>query len=153
MLQVMTLEGWQELMMSTVRASDGSAYLYFLAWVILSKYVFLMLFLAVVMDAFERSYHDMQKKETEVSLMNGTLSTMPCSTTGQDARNSMVTAAEIYDDVESHSSSSEGGLRFDQETMSAVSEVRPPKNAVSMANASLRHVFSSGLERRRSCGG
>ena len=52
----MTTEDWQALMMSTVRAGEPSSYVFFLTWIILSKYVFLMLFLAVAMEAFERSY-------------------------------------------------------------------------------------------------
>lgn len=58
-VQVMTTEDWQVLMMSTVRAGETSSYFFFLSWIILSKYVFLMLFLAVAMEAFERSYSAM----------------------------------------------------------------------------------------------
>lgn len=56
----MTSEDWQTLMMSTVRATDSSAVFFFLVWILVSRYVFLMLFLAVAMEAFERSYQEME---------------------------------------------------------------------------------------------
>lgn len=66
-MQVMTSEDWQTLMMSTVRATDTSAVFFFLVWIIVSKYMFLMLFLAVAMEAFERSYQEMEPELTAVA--------------------------------------------------------------------------------------
>jgi len=62
--QLMTLEDWQTLMLTTVRATNWGSCLYFIFWIILSKYVLQMLFLAVVMEAFERSYEELNEEET-----------------------------------------------------------------------------------------
>lgn len=53
---MLNLENWQNLIYTTVRASNWGAALYFVAWIILGKYIFLTLFLAVTLDAFETKY-------------------------------------------------------------------------------------------------
>ena len=84
-LQVMTLEDWQELMMSTVRATDAGAFFFFISWVILSKYVFLTLFLAVVMEAFERSYKNLEEEEHRTVAMHAAARSLPQRPDGADA--------------------------------------------------------------------
>ena len=67
-VQVMTSEDWQTLMMSTIRATDSSAVFFFLVWILVSRYVFLMLFLAVAMEAFERSYQEMEPELSKIDV-------------------------------------------------------------------------------------
>ena len=43
-------------MYSVIRASSYASSAFWLAWVILGKYILLTLFLAVTLDAFERKY-------------------------------------------------------------------------------------------------
>ena len=44
-------------MFSIVRASNYGAAAYFVAWIVLGKFILLALFLAVMLDAFEHKYH------------------------------------------------------------------------------------------------
>jgi hypothetical protein len=43
-------------MYSVVRATNYASSAFWLAWIIIGKYIFLTLFLAVTLDAFERKY-------------------------------------------------------------------------------------------------
>ncbi|KAF8072369.1 NaCP60E [Scenedesmus sp. PABB004] len=52
----LNLENFQTTMYSVIRATNYGSAAYWLAWVILGKYIFLTLFLAVTLDAFERKY-------------------------------------------------------------------------------------------------
>lgn len=70
----MTTEDWQALMMSTVRSGEPTSYVFFLSWIILSKYVFLMLFLAVAMEGFERSYSAMDHEGPGINAVVSTKS-------------------------------------------------------------------------------
>ena len=54
--QVMTVEDWELVMYGFVRAQGYESSLYFLIWVIISKYTFLTLFLAVTLEVFEHKY-------------------------------------------------------------------------------------------------
>lgn len=54
--QVMTVEDWELVMYGFVRAQGYGSTLYFLIWVIISKYTFLTLFLAVTLEVFEHKY-------------------------------------------------------------------------------------------------
>jgi hypothetical protein len=56
LLQVLNLENFQITMYSVIRATNYASALFWLAWIILGKYIFLTLFLAVTLDAFERKY-------------------------------------------------------------------------------------------------
>ncbi len=49
----MTLENYQQTMYSVVRASSYGAVAWFLVWILLGKYTFLSLFLAVTLEAFD----------------------------------------------------------------------------------------------------
>lgn len=49
-------------MMASVRSTGWFSVLFYIAWIIISKYILLMLFLAVVMEAFERSYAELDAK-------------------------------------------------------------------------------------------
>lgn len=51
--QVLTLENYQQTMYSLVRASGWGSVSWFLIWIVLGKYTFLSLFLAVTLEAFD----------------------------------------------------------------------------------------------------
>lgn len=55
-LQILNLENFQITMYSVIRANNYLSSMYWLAWIILGKFIFLTLFLAVTLDAFERKY-------------------------------------------------------------------------------------------------
>jgi len=54
--QILNLENFQISMYSVIRATNYASSMYWLAWIILGKFIFLTLFLAVTLDAFERKY-------------------------------------------------------------------------------------------------
>ena len=54
--QVLTLEDWEFIMFKSVKYAGWSASVFFVSWVIVGKYTFLTLFLAVTMEAFESKY-------------------------------------------------------------------------------------------------
>jgi hypothetical protein len=54
--QVLTLEDWEYVMFRTVEYAGWGSSIYFVAWVVVGKYTFLTLFLAVMMEAFESKY-------------------------------------------------------------------------------------------------
>ena len=54
--QVLTLEDWDLIAYSYVRETDYSTIAFFVAWIIVGKYIFLTLFLAVTLEAFESKY-------------------------------------------------------------------------------------------------
>eukprot|EP00854_Cymbomonas_tetramitiformis_P005080 gene5080-6184_t len=56
--QLLTLDNWNEVMMNVVDLTNWGSSLYFVAWVIIGNYIFLSLFLAVVMDAFDADEDD-----------------------------------------------------------------------------------------------
>jgi hypothetical protein len=55
-LQILNLENFQIAMYSVIRATNYLSSMYWLAWIIVGKFIFLTLFLAVTLDAFERKY-------------------------------------------------------------------------------------------------
>lgn len=55
-LQILNLENFQISMYSIIRATSFASSMFWLAWIILGKFIFLTLFLAVTLDAFERKY-------------------------------------------------------------------------------------------------
>jgi hypothetical protein len=55
-LQTLNLENFEVTMYSAIRATNYASSAFWLAWVIMGKYILLMLFLAVTLDAFERKY-------------------------------------------------------------------------------------------------
>ncbi|GMH39581.1 hypothetical protein BSKO_07479 [Bryopsis sp. KO-2023] len=56
MFNVLTLEDWEIIMYSVMRKTNFGSVFYFVAWVVLGKYTFLTLFLAVTLEAFESKY-------------------------------------------------------------------------------------------------
>ncbi|WIA28050.1 hypothetical protein OEZ86_010635 [Tetradesmus obliquus] len=58
----LNLENFQTQMYSAIRATNYASSAFWLAWVIMGKYILLMLFLAVTLDAFERKYEADIKK-------------------------------------------------------------------------------------------
>lgn len=52
----MTLEDWEIIMYSVVRETNNWSVLFFVSWTVLGKYIFLTLFLAVILEAFESKY-------------------------------------------------------------------------------------------------
>lgn len=101
-MQVMTTEDWHALMMSTVRAGEASSYLFFLTWIILSKYVFLMLFLAVAMEAFERSYAAMDHDSPGVNAILSRRSSH--SSLYQENQEDLLMAGKVVGDGHAHCS-------------------------------------------------
>jgi hypothetical protein len=55
-VQILNLENFQISMYSVIRASSYASSMYWLAWIVIGKFIFLTLFLAVTLDAFERKY-------------------------------------------------------------------------------------------------
>jgi hypothetical protein len=55
-MQTLNLENFEVTMYSAIRATNYASSVFWLAWVIMGKYILLMLFLAVTLDAFERKY-------------------------------------------------------------------------------------------------
>jgi hypothetical protein len=55
-MQTLNLENFEVTMYSAIRATNYGSSAFWLAWVIMGKYILLMLFLAVTLDAFERKY-------------------------------------------------------------------------------------------------
>lgn len=53
---MLNLENWEQFMFMFVRASNYGAIAYFVAWIVLGKFILLALFLAVMLDAFENKY-------------------------------------------------------------------------------------------------
>jgi hypothetical protein len=55
-MQALNLENYQITMWAVQRASNYGAVVYTFAWIILGNYIFLTLFLAVMLEAFEKRY-------------------------------------------------------------------------------------------------
>jgi hypothetical protein len=55
-MQALNMENYQIYMWSVQRASNHGAVVYFFAWIVLGNYIFLTLFLAVMLEAFEKRY-------------------------------------------------------------------------------------------------
>lgn len=53
---MLTLEDWEIVMYAVVRETNDWSVLFFVSWVVLGKYIFLTLFLAVTLEAFESKY-------------------------------------------------------------------------------------------------
>ncbi|CAG9463932.1 unnamed protein product [Pedinophyceae sp. YPF-701] len=64
--QLLTLEDWEIIMFSYVRTTGFSAVAYFLSWVVIGKWIFLTLFLAVTLEAFESKYDQQAVKEMKI---------------------------------------------------------------------------------------
>jgi hypothetical protein len=54
--QILNLENFQITMFSVIRATNYASSMFWLAWIIMGKFILLTLFLAVTLDAFERKY-------------------------------------------------------------------------------------------------
>ena len=52
-MQILTLENYQQTMFSVVRADNYGATAWFVLWILIGKYIFLSLFLAVTLEAFD----------------------------------------------------------------------------------------------------
>lgn len=55
-VQILNLENFQITMFSVIRATNYASSMFWLAWIIMGKFILLTLFLAVTLDAFERKY-------------------------------------------------------------------------------------------------
>lgn len=55
-VQILNLENFQITMYSVIRATNYASSMFWLAWIIMGKFILLTLFLAVTLDAFERKY-------------------------------------------------------------------------------------------------
>ena len=64
--QVLTLEDWEFIMFKSIEYAGWGASVYFVMWVIVGKYTFLTLFLAVTMEAFESKYDPKASREARV---------------------------------------------------------------------------------------
>lgn len=54
--QILTLENYQSNMFDTIRATNYGSAAFFVAWIVVGKYILLTLFLAVTLEAFEAKY-------------------------------------------------------------------------------------------------
>ena len=67
-VQVLTLEDWEAVMFSVMRASGAAGhFIFFVIWLVVGKYPLLSLFLAVIMEAFEVA-HDRQEAERRATM-------------------------------------------------------------------------------------
>lgn len=64
--QVLTLEDWEFVMFKTIDYAGWGAAAWFVIWVIVGKYTFLTLFLAVTMEAFESKYDAQASSEARL---------------------------------------------------------------------------------------
>ena len=64
--QVLTLEDWEFIMFRTVEVAGWGGSAFFVLWVIVGKYTFLTLFLAVTMEAFESKYDSHASSEARL---------------------------------------------------------------------------------------
>ncbi|CAD7703297.1 unnamed protein product, partial [Ostreobium quekettii] len=56
MFNVLTLEDWEIIMYTFMHETNFGSVFFFIGWVVLGKYIFLTLFLAVTLEAFESKY-------------------------------------------------------------------------------------------------
>ena len=66
--QVLTLEDWEFIMFKSVTYAGWSASVFFVSWVIVGKYTFLTLFLAVTMEAFASKYDAARRQRSQSRL-------------------------------------------------------------------------------------
>lgn len=50
------MEDWEIIMYDVIKETNAASVLFFVTWVVLGKYIFLTLFLAVILDAFESKF-------------------------------------------------------------------------------------------------
>merc|ERR1719265_2513057 len=62
--QVLTLEGWVDVMRNTVRQTSWWSCIFFIAWIVIGVYCLLNMFLAIVLQRFEQD----QKRQLEKRL-------------------------------------------------------------------------------------
>lgn len=65
------MEDWEVIGYSYVRATNYSAMAFFVSWIIVGKYIFLTLFLAVTLEAFESKYDTKIADEVDDFAANG----------------------------------------------------------------------------------
>uniref|UniRef100_A0A061RPV3 Voltage-dependent calcium channel L type alpha-1D n=1 Tax=Tetraselmis sp. GSL018 TaxID=582737 RepID=A0A061RPV3_9CHLO len=82
--QVLTLEDWEVLAYSYARDAGYGAVAFFVAWVIVGNYVFLTLFLAVTLEAFESKY-DTETAAQVASVVQEKLGLQQASEEGRNA--------------------------------------------------------------------
>ncbi|KAG2448926.1 hypothetical protein HYH02_006274 [Chlamydomonas schloesseri] len=74
---VLNLENWQNTMYAVIRQTDYASSLFFVMWIVIGRYIFLTLFLAVTLEAFEAKYDPnavrMGANKTGISSMLGSL--------------------------------------------------------------------------------
>ncbi|KXZ54857.1 hypothetical protein GPECTOR_4g929 [Gonium pectorale] len=66
---VLTLENYQANMYDTIRASNHGAAAFYVAWIVVGKYILLTLFLAVTLEAFESKYDSQGTSSSWISQM------------------------------------------------------------------------------------
>lgn len=67
-LQLLTVENWNDLLTLTIRSPDVNNYisiLYLISWIFIGNYVFMNLLLAVIMDSFDSAEVQADKKDIE----------------------------------------------------------------------------------------
>eukprot|EP00198_Chlamydomonas_reinhardtii_P001158 XP_001690493.1 voltage-gated Ca2+ channel, alpha subunit [Chlamydomonas reinhardtii] len=74
---VLNLENWQNIMYAVIRQTGYASSLFFVMWIIIGRYIFLTLFLAVTLEAFEAKYDPnavrMGANKTGISSVLGSL--------------------------------------------------------------------------------
>ena len=69
--QVLTMENWQQVLFTSMRAAEGSMIfktvtaLYYISWIFIGNFILLNLFLAVLIDAFAESNAEMEKEDQD----------------------------------------------------------------------------------------
>lgn len=64
---MLTLEDWEIIMYEYTKHQGPSSVFYFVSWVVLGKYTFLTLFMAVLLEAFESKYDTEASSEAYVA--------------------------------------------------------------------------------------
>jgi hypothetical protein len=73
-VQVLTLEDWDLIAYSYIRETNYTTILFFIAWIVVGKYIFLTLFLAVTLEAFESKYDMDDLKQIQEAMEGGSSS-------------------------------------------------------------------------------
>ncbi|GIL55077.1 hypothetical protein Vafri_10594, partial [Volvox africanus] len=85
---VLTLENYQNNMYETIRTTNYGSALFFVAWIVVGKYILLTLFLAVTLEAFEAKYDSQSGSSSWISKMRSAMDSAVESVFGSVRRTS-----------------------------------------------------------------
>ncbi|GIM03598.1 hypothetical protein Vretimale_8329, partial [Volvox reticuliferus] len=85
---ILTLENYQNNMYETIRTTNYGSALFFVAWIVVGKYILLTLFLAVTLEAFEAKYDSQSGSSSWISKMRSAMDSAVESVLGSVRRTS-----------------------------------------------------------------